>query len=85
MKFYVNDGVEIELSPEVSQNIMVVKDTTFWHNKLEYTVRPVEFKIEDVYFFFALLIKNNPNKKIFVHHFEPLANNFYAMYFAIEV
>lgn len=84
MKFYVNDGVEIELSDEASKNIVVVNDTTFYHDKKEYTVKPVEFKIDDVYFFFNELAQENPGKKIFVHHFEPLANDFYAMFFAVE-
>ena len=85
MKFYVNDGVEIELSDEASKDIIVVNDITFHHDKKEYTVQPVEFKIDDVYFFFNQLTRENPGKKIFVHHFEPLAHDFYAMFFAIEV
>ncbi len=85
MKFYVNDGVEITLSPEVSANIIVVADTEFFHDKKQYIVKPIEFKIDDVYFLFAGLVRDNPGKKIFIHHFEPLANDFYVMFFAIEV
>lgn len=84
MKFYVNDGVEIELSPEVSDNIIVVADLDFFHDKIHYVIKPVEFKIDDVYFFFAGLVREHPGKKIFIHHFEPLANDFYAMFFAME-
>lgn len=84
MKFYINDGIEIDLSPEISNNIIVVKDLTFWHENVEYTVQPIEFKIDDVYFMFATLVQNNPNKKIFIHHFEPLAHDFYAVYLAIS-
>lgn len=83
MKFYVNDGVEIELAPDIAKNIIVVKDSTFWHDKIQYTVQPMEFKIDDVYFMFADLVRNNANKKIFIHHFEPLAHDFYAVYLAI--
>lgn len=84
MKFYVNDGVEIELAPEIAKNVIVVKDTEFWHDNIHYTVVPMEFNINDVYFMFNQLILNNKNKKIFIHHFEPLAHDFYAVYLAIQ-
>lgn len=84
MKFFVNDGVEIDLTPDVSKQVVVVNETTFWHNKREYTVKPIEFKIDDVYFMFAEMLRQNPNKKMFIHHFEPLANDFYAIWMAIE-
>ena len=84
MKFYVNDGVEIELAPDIAKNVVVVKDTEFWHGNIYYQVHPMEFLINDVYFLFAELVRNNPNKKIFIHHFEVLAHDFYAVYLAIE-
>jgi len=85
MKFYVGDGVEIQIAPEIEKNISVVKDTEFVYNNRCYSIKPVEFKIDDVYFLFHDMIKNNPGKKIFIHHFEPLANDFYAMFYAMEV
>lgn len=84
MKFYLGEGVEIQIAPEVENNISVVKDTTFQYGSQMYSVVPIEFKIDDVYFLFHDMMKSNPGKKIFVHHFEPLANDFYAMYYAVE-
>jgi len=85
MKFYLNDGVEIQIAPEIEKNISVVKDTTFIYDNRWYSTKPVEFKIDDVYFLLQDMIKNSPGKKIFIHHFEPLANDCYAMYYAMEV
>ena len=85
MKFYIGDDAELELSPEFSQNILLVNDTTFKYEKHMYVVTPIEFKIEDAYFLFHDMIKKNPGKKIFVHHFESLANDYYALYYAIEL
>ncbi len=84
MKFHINDGTEIDLSPEISNNIIVINNTTFWYDNIQYTVQPIEFKIDDIYVMFYTLIKNNPNKKIFIHHFEPLSNDFYVVYLAIS-
>ena len=84
MKFYVAEGVEIELAPEIAKNVLVIDKTEFYHDRIHYTVQPLEFIIDDVYFFFSELVRNNPNKKIFIHHFEPLAHGHYAVYLAIE-
>ena len=85
MKFYLGDGVDIELAPEISNHVVVINDTKFTYGSNMYFVKPIEFKIDDVYFLFYDMIRNNPGKKIFVHHFEPLAHDFYAVYLAIEV
>ena len=84
MKFYLNDGVEIQISADVVGNVVVVNDLKFWHNNTEYIIKPIEFKIDDIYFMIHQMTVENPGKKIFIHHFEPLANDFYAMFYAIE-
>lgn len=84
MKFYLGEGVEIQLAPEIAKNVVVTNNTEFWHDNLHYTAIPMEFNINDVYFFFAEIVRNNPNKKIFIHHFEPLAHDNYAVYLAVE-
>ena len=84
MKFFIGDGVEIELAPEIEKHVIVMNDTTFQYNQKMYSVRPVEFRLDEVYFLLHDIIKKNPGKKIFIHHFEQLANNYYAMYHAVE-
>lgn len=85
MKFYLSENAEVDLSPEISNEIIVVDSETFEYHGNIYKVKPTEFKIDDVYFLFAEMVRRNPNKKIFIHHFEPLANGFYAVYLAMEV
>lgn len=84
MKFYVAEGVEIELVPDIAKNVVVMNNTEFWHENVHYTVVPKEFNINDVYFMFAEIVRDNPNKKIFIHHFEPLAHDNYVVYLAVE-
>jgi hypothetical protein len=84
MEFYLNNGVEIQLAPDISKNVVVINNTEFWHKNVHYTVIPREFNINDVYFMFAEIVRSSPNKKIFIHHFEPLAHDNYVMYFAVE-
>ena len=84
MKFFLAEGIEIELTPEIEKNVIMINDVQFKHNNKTYSVKPIEFKIDDIYFLLYEMVKNNPGKKIFVHHFEQLANGFYAMYFAME-
>lgn len=86
MKFYIEDGTELEFSPELSKSITVIGGSTeFEYNGNSYLAKPIEFKIDDIYFLMATIARDNPNKKIFIHHFEPLANDFFAMFFAVEV
>ena len=84
MKFYLGEGVELDFGDILSKNIIVVKDEQFYHGTKQYIIRPIEFQINDVYFMMGQIVQDNPDKKIFIHHFEPLANGFYAMFFAIE-
>lgn len=84
MKFYLGEGIEIQLVPKIAKNVVVINNTEFWHDKIHYTVIPMEFNINDVYFFFAELVRTNPNKKIFIHHFEPLAHDNYVVYLTVE-
>ena len=85
MKFYLGEGVELDFGDILSKNIVVVQDEQFYHAGKQYNVQPVEFQINDIYFMMGQIVQNNPNKKVFIHHFEPLANNFYAMFFAVEL
>ena len=85
MKFYLSDGVELDFGDVLSKDIIVVKDMQFYHNGKQYNAKPVEFQISDIYFMMGQIARDNPGKKIFIHHFEPLANDAFVMYFAVEL
>ena len=84
MKFFIGDGIEITLAPEIADNVVMINETSFKYGDKMYAIKPIEFKIDDIYFLLYSMIKSHPGKKIFIHHFEALANDFYAMFFAME-